>query len=180
MKPLKIMLSILIILCLTSCVEQKQLNIDEMLKKYNTVSASELNSSMFSVSKSDGLFVYKLAGSGVLLCFYAENDGEIIQCSVTAKSDNTEVFEKTCIDVTETFADLPQEKARELFEKGGVYGKFKLTVIDSGIGKTMILNHVGNELNTNDLPTLKREINEEDIARPTLSDTDNTANNIRQ
>ena len=44
----------------------------------------------------------------------------------------------------------------------------------------MILNRIDNELNTNDLPTLKREVKEEDIARPTLSDTDNSTNIIRQ
>lgn len=180
MKPLKIILSVLIILCLTSCVGQKQLNIDEMLKKYNSISASELKSSMFAVSKSNELFVYKRIENGVLICLYAGNDGEIIQCTVTAKSTEKEAFEKICVELTETFTDFSAEKSRKLFEHGGVSGKFKLTVNNYDIGKTMILNKTGNELNTNELPTLKREVKEEDIARPTLSDTDKTTNVIRQ
>ena len=34
----------------------------------------------------------------------------------------------------------------------------------------MILNKVGSELNSNGMPTLKREVEDEDIARPTISD----------
>ena len=52
MKPLKIIFPLLIIILLTSCVGQKQLNIDELLKKYNSITESELESSMFTVYKS--------------------------------------------------------------------------------------------------------------------------------
>ena len=44
MKPLKIIFPLLIIILLTSCVGQKQLNIDELLKKYNSITESELES----------------------------------------------------------------------------------------------------------------------------------------
>ena len=57
---------------------------------------------------------------------------------------------------------------------------YKLTINNYRIGKTMILNRIENELNTNSMPTLKRKVKEEDIARPTLSDTDNFTKIIRQ
>ena len=118
MKPLKIIFTLLIIILLTSCVGQKQLNIDELLKKYNSITESELESSMFTVYKSGNDFVYKRIEGSALLCLYAAKDGEITQCTVTVKN--------------------------------------------------------------NGMPTLKRKVKEEDIARPTLSDTDNFTKIIRQ
>lgn len=180
MKSLKILFSVLIIISLTSCVGQKQMNIDELLKQYNSVSGSEIKSEMFTFSKSDGMFVGKHIENGVLLCLYAAEDGEIIQCTVTAKKANNRAFEKTCIELIEAFAGLSAEKSAELFKFTGTSGKFRLTVNDYDVGKTMILYKIGNGLNTNDLPTLKREVKEEDIARPTLSESDTTTNIIRQ
>lgn len=171
MKALKIIFSLLITGLLTACVGQEKLNIDELLKKYNSISGSELKSSMFIVSKSDNSFVYKKAESGALLCFYAAEDGEIVQCTVTVKSGNEKIFEPLCISITEAFTGFSDEKSKKFFKETGTSEKFKLTVNDYSLGKTMILNKIDNELNTNGMPTLKREINEEDIARPTLSVT---------
>ena len=75
---------------------------------------------------------------------------------------------------------MSAEESENFFKSPRESGKFKLIINDYKIGQTMILNRIDNELNTNDLPTLKREVKEEDIARPTLSDTDNSTNIIRQ
>ncbi len=171
MKTLKIIFSLLIICLLTACVGQDRLNIDELLEKYNSVSDSELKSSMFTVYESGNDFVYKKAENGALLCFYAAEDGEIAQCTVTVKSGDEKIFESLCISITEAFTDFSAEKSKNFFKNPGTLGKFKLTVNDYELGKTMILNRIDNELNTNAMPTLKREINEKDIARPTLPNT---------
>ncbi len=171
MKALKIIFSLLITSLLTACVGQERLNIDELLKKYNSISGSELKSSMFAVSKSGNDFVYKKAENGALLCLYAAEDGEIIQCTVTVKNGNEKTFEPLCVSITEAFTGFSDEKSRNLFKNPGVSGKIKLTVNDYELGKTMILNKSDNELNTNAMPTLKREIDEKDIARPTLPNT---------
>lgn len=180
MKPLKIIFPLLIIIFLTACVSQKQLNIDELLKKYNSITESELKSSMFTVFESGNNFVYKKIENGALLCLYAAEDGEIVQCTVTVKSGNENNFDSLCKTMTEAFTGFSAEESEKFFKSTGTSGKYKLTINDYTIGKTMILNELGNELNTNTLPTLKREVKEEDIARPTLSDTESTTNVIRQ
>lgn len=180
MKPLKIIFPLLIIILLTACVGQKQLNIDELLKKYNSITGSELNSALFNVYNADENYVYKRVENGTLLCFYADNDGEIIQCTVTAKSNSNQDFDCICISIIEAFADMSAKESESFFKNPGESGRYKLIINNYEIGKTLILNIIDNELNTNDLPTLKREVKEEDIARPTLSDTDNSTNIIRQ
>ena len=75
---------------------------------------------------------------------------------------------------------MSSEESEKFFKNPGESGKFKLIINDYKICQTMILNRIDNELNTYDLPTLKREVKEEDIARPTLSDKDNSSNIIRQ
>lgn len=180
MKSLKITVPLLIIVLLTACVNQKQLNIDEFLKKYNEISESELRSSMFDISADNEQFIYSRIENGVLLCLYSEKDGEIIQCTVTAKRGSEKSFNSLCLSITEAFTGLSAEESEKLFKSPGISGRYKLTINDYGIGKTMILNRADNELNTNDLPTLKRKVKEEDIARPTLSDTDNSTKDIRQ
>lgn len=180
MKPLKIIFPLLIIMLLAACVGQKQLNIDELLKKYNSITESKLKSTMFNIHKTDDGFVYKRIENEVLLCLYSGNDGEIIQCTVTAKKDNKQAFDNICTSIIGAFADISAEESEKFFKNPGESGKFKLIINDYKIGQTMILNRIDNELNTNDLPTLKREVKEEDIARPTLSDIDNSSNIIRQ
>lgn len=180
MKPLKIIFPLLIIIFLTACVGQKQLNIDELLKKYNSITENALKSSMFTVFESGDNYVYKKIENGALLCLYAADDGEIIQCTVTAKNENKNNFDTLCISLIEAFTGFSAEESEKFFQNSGTSKNYKLTINDYTIGKTMILNEIGNELNTNTLPTLKREVKEEDIARPTLSDTDNFTNVIRQ
>ncbi len=180
MKPLKIIFTLLIIILLTSCVGQKQLNIDELLKKYNSITGSELESSMFTVYKSGNDFVYKRIEGSALLCLYAAKDGEITQCTVTVKSNDKTGFEPLCISVIETLTGFSANESEDFFQSPGTLKNYKLTINNYGIGKTMILNKIENELNTNSMPTLKRKVKEENIARPTLSDTDNFTKIIRQ
>ncbi len=170
MKKFKLIISLLLIISLTACVGQRQLNINEFLKKYNLLSGEVLNAEMFAVSGNEE-FVYSLLHGQSLLCLYCTENGEIIQCTVTAREATPE-FERLCINIISTFTDLNADEALNYYKTCGVMGKYSLVLNDYGIGKTMILNEKENPLNTNNYPTLKKPIDEEDIARPTLSDND--------
>lgn len=115
MKPLKIIFPLLIIILLTSCVGQKQLNIDELLKKYNSITESELESSMFTVYKSGNDFVYKRIEGSALLCLYAAKDGEITQCTVTVKNNDKTGFEPLCISVIEALTGFSAKESEDFF-----------------------------------------------------------------
>lgn len=167
MKPAKIIIPFLIIILLTACAGQSELNIDEFLAKYNSVSGEVLETSVFTVSK-DKYYTYSLLSDNVLICLYAGRDGNIIQCTATVKSGTENSFDARCVNLIKAFTGFSDAESRRFLKNKGDSGKFHLVINDYGIGKTMILNEKGNELNTNDYPTLKRKVNEEDIARPTL------------
>lgn len=186
MKPLKIIISFfrqgvylklcgiaLIIISLTACTGQSQLNIDEFLAKYNSVSGEALETQMFTVSK-DKYYTYSLLSDNVLICLYAGQDGNIVQCTATVKSGTKNSFDSRCVNLIKAFTGFSDTESNEFFKNKGDSGKFHLVMNDYGIGKTMILNEKGNELNTNEYPTLKRQVNEEDIARPTLPPQEST------
>ncbi len=180
MKPLKIIIPFfrqgirlnlcgiaLIIISLTACTGQSRLNIDEFLAEYNSVSGEALKAELFTVSKDD-FYTYSLLSDNVLLCLYADRDGNIVQCTATVKIGTENSFDNRCVNLIKAFTGFSATESYEFFKNKGDSGKFHLVINDYGIGKTMILNEKGNELNTNEYPTLKRQINEADIARPTL------------
>lgn len=169
MKKFKIIVSLLLIISLTGCAGQRQLNINEFLDKFNRLSSEALESEMFGISKEE-YFVYSLLHGQNLLCLYCAKDGEIIQCTVTCKETSAE-FEQLCVNIISTFTSLDTAESRKYFDSCGKRNGYVLTVNDYDIGTTMILNREDNPLNTNDYPTLKRYVDESDIARPTLSDT---------
>lgn len=186
MKPLKMIIPFLkqgvylklcgialMIISLTACTGQSQLNIDEFLTKYNSVSGEALEAQMFTVSK-DKYYTYSLLSDNVLICLYAGQDGNIIQCTATVKSGTKNSFDSRCVNLIKAFTGFSDTESNEFFKNKGDSGKFHLVMNDYGIGKTMILNEKGNELNTNEYPTLKRQVNEEDIARPTLPPQEST------
>lgn len=179
MKPYKIIFPLLIIIFLTACMGQKQLNVDEFLIKYNNLSSSELKSTDFTVTSHNIYYVYSAVSNGVFIAFYTKSDGVVEQCTVTSKSGSNH-FDAACLNIIKVFTDFSDDKSRKFLKDGGDSDGFRLVTNDYGIGKTMILNRTGNELNTNELPTLKREVKEEDIARPILSDTTDSTDIIRQ
>lgn len=176
MRPYKIIIPLLIIFLLTACVDQKQLSVDEFLKKYNENSAVELSDTDFTVTKSD-CYAYSAMLDGVLITLYTADDGVVEQCTVTSKKAD---FDSICLNIIHTYTGFSEKKSRDFFKKGGNVDGFHLFVNSYDVGKTMILNRSDNELNTNNLPTLKREVKEEDIARPTLPDTTESSDYIRQ
>ncbi|HAS37590.1 MAG TPA: hypothetical protein DCS04_03120 [Ruminococcaceae bacterium] len=179
MKPYKIIFLLLIIIFLTACVGQKQLSVDEFLIKYNDLSSTELKSTDFTVTSNNTYYTYSAVSDGVFIAFYTKSDGVVEQCTVTSKSGSNH-FDAACLNIIKVFTDFPDDKSRKFLKDVGDSDGFHLVINDYGIGKTMILNRAGNELNTNELPTLKREVREEDIARPTLSDVTDSTNAIRQ
>lgn len=171
MKPVKIITSFLIIIALTGCVGQQEKNIDEFLKKFNLIGNETLTSSMFDVTESNDYYIYSLLHSQNLICIYSGKDGVVLQCTVTSKSPTDSSFDELCINITACFTDYDKQKSADFYKNGGDCDRYHLFINDYGIGKTMILNLKSNEINSNDYPTLKRPVDEKDIARPTLNES---------
>lgn len=173
MKPIKLVIPLLfIVISLTACVGQRKLDANEFLNKYNLLSGEALNKEELEIAEGE-YFTYRLLHGENLLCLYSNEDGEIFRCTVTAKS-KSEDFDTFCINIIRSFTDLNANESRDFLQNGGTEGKYNLFVNDYGIGKTMILNKKSDPLNSNGNPTLKRYVDEKNIARPTLSDTTTT------
>ena len=170
MKPLKVLTAILAVIMLTGCVAQKQLDIYEILKKYNAVSGEKLDSEMFTVTLDED-YKYSYVKNGILLCFYCGTDGVINQCTVTAKNNEKAEFESVCRSIIMCFTDYTEEKSIEFLKEHEISDSFNLIIVENELGKTMILNKTTNELNSNEYPTLKRTVDEKSISRPTLGET---------
>lgn len=180
MKPLKIIFPLLIIILLTACVGQKQLNADEFLKKYSLISEQPFSAENMTVTESANGYKYSLLHNGIMICLFSGADGVITQCTVTAADFDETEFNSVCQKIIEAFTGFSAERCAEFLKSGGDYDEFHLVLNNTGAGKTMILNKVGSELNSNGMPTLKREVEDEDIARPTLSDTPDSTSIIKQ
>lgn len=180
MKPLKIIFPLLIIILLTACVGQKQLNADEFLKKYSLISEQPFSAENMTVTESANGYKYSLLHNGIMICLFSGADGVITQCTVTAADFDETEFNSVCQKIIEAFTGFSAERCAEFLKSGGDYDEFHLVLNNTGAGKTMILNKIGSELNSNGMPTLKREVEDEDIARPTLSDTPDSTSIIKQ
>ena len=180
MKPLKIIIPLLIIIFLTACVGQKQLNADEFLKKYSLISEQPFSAENMTVTESANGYKYSLLHNGIMICLFSGADGVITQCTVTSDGSNEADFEPVCLNIAEAFTGFSAERCAAFLKSGGENDEYHLVINNTGAGKTMILNKVGSELNSNGMPTLKREVEDEDIARPTLSDTPDSTSIIKQ
>lgn len=180
MKPLKIIFPLLIIILLTACVGQKQLNADEFLKKYSLISEQSFDTGDMIVTESANGYKYSFLHNGIMICLFSGADGVITQCTVTAADFDETGFNSVCQKIIEAFTGFSAERCAAFLKSGGENDEYHLVINNTGAGKTMILNKVGSKLNSNGMPTLKREVENEDIARPTLSDAPDSTSSIKQ
>lgn len=170
MKPLKIIFPLLIIIFLTACVGQKQLNADEFIKKYSLISGQTFDVGNMTVTDSANGYKYSFLHNGIMICLFSGADGVITQCTVTSADFEEAEFNSVCQKIIEAFTGFSAERCAAFLKSVGEEDEYHLVLNNNDSGKTMILNKVGSELNSNGMPTLKREVEDEDIARPTISD----------
>lgn len=162
-----------------SCTAQTQTDINEFLKILGTGNVLSAESADFRITKSDNnRYRYSYAvDDNTMLCLYSGKDGVIVQCTVTSLVRNSD-FQSLCTEVTRAFTGLGSSESAKLVKSAFVspveQDDFKLLLIDSKVGYTFLINHISDELNTNEHPTLKRHINKEDISRPTIGTEETT------
>lgn len=178
MKSLKIILPLLLIITFVGCVDQKATNINEFLKIYNSISSSELENSSFTVIKKGDEYVHCIIQDKMLISLFTKKDGIIRQCTVTAKKEISDYeFSELCNNIIKSFTGFSTDESAQYFKKCGDKDGFRLIINDYDIGRTMIINRVDNEINSNGLPTLKRKVKEDDINRPVLP-TDKSSDDV--
>jgi len=166
----------MIFLC--SCTFQKEEDINEFV---NTLSSGEIQSVQaedFRIKNDGERYRYSyVLKNNIMLCLYADRNGVIVQCTVTAISDNSE-FALVCNEVTRTFTGKSIEESTALVKKAFknplTSDGYKLTLIDSNVGLTYLINYESDEINTNEYPTLKKYIKKEDVTRPTIGEENST------
>lgn len=176
MKNLVCVLCVVLFLSLCACTPQNETDINEFLKILETGNIVSASAEDFRITKDSERYRYSyVVNDKMMLCLYSDKNGVIIQCTVTSLVKDAE-FSSACSEITRTFTGKSSKKSKELV-KSAFYAPiisdgYKLVLIDSQTGFTFIINHESDELNTNEYPTLKRHIDEEDISRPTVSQTE--------
>lgn len=170
MKLLRLAAVFTVLLLLCSCTSHDADDINEFLKRLNA--SPPLCAEDFRITARDGLYRYShMENENTLICIYAAEDGAVTRCTVTELKNQPE-FEKHCVRLTEAFTRLGSEESSMLVKRALDCGnarveEFKLTLIDSDVGRTFLVCLLDDEINTNEHPTLKGPIDEDDISRPT-------------
>lgn len=179
MKHLKLALIPILILMLTSCVSNDEKNIHEFIKLINSQGQAELTAEDFKITKDNGLQYSYMADENTLITLYSDESGGIFQCSVTSdgKSNLNRQWYTTLTKCLSGLSEAECENAIEAAQSSGqsTLGIYLITYRNYKIGNTLIINRKDAVLNTNNEPTLKDHIENDDISRPTLSDNDITA-----
>lgn len=173
MKLMRIAAVFAAMLTLSACVSQKEADINIFTERLNSTEKFSLNADCYRIVSENGRYKYsQMIDDNTLLCVYADSGGIVVQCTLTVlKSDS--VFRKRCIAVIQSFLLNDEGSCSKLAESAFTNGSaisdgYKLTLIDSKVGTTFLVNRSDDELNTNESPTLKKHIDKNDITRPTL------------
>lgn len=168
MKCFKILSVILALFLLSSCVSKSEKDINELLKNFE----EEISAADFRVTYEDERYKYSALLNNSLMCVYADKNGISVQITVsTEKPDNS--FSVLCRNSICSFTGFSQSESNRLFtqlqkDKRIKKGKYNLVLSEFDFGTVFIINLRDDKLNTNEHPTLKRPVEEEDISRPTM------------
>lgn len=174
MKCFKILPVILALLLLSSCVSKSEKDINELLKGFE----GEISAADFRVTREDERYKYSALFGNSLMCVYTDKNGIAVQITIsTEKPDKS--FSGLCRNLICSFAGFSQSESDRLFtqlqkDKRIEKGKYNLVLSEFDFGTVFIINLRDDELNTNEHPTLKRPVEEEDISRPTMGTENNT------
>ena len=91
------------IILLTACVGQKQLNADEFLKKYSLISEQSFDMGDITVTESANGYKYSLLHNDIMICLFSGADGVITQCTVTSADFEEAEFNSVCQKIIEAF-----------------------------------------------------------------------------
>lgn len=170
MKKLRFIIPFVLIILLTSCIEQREADIGIFTDCLNSKGCLCIDTDSYKITSENGRYRYSyMPDSNTLLCVYTDNNGIVVQCSLTVlKAD--ENFRKMCICLSDAFMYESSEKAvGKAFRNGSAdIDGYRLALIDSSVGQTFLINHSDDEINTNENPTLKKHIDEKDVSRPIL------------
>ncbi len=174
MKLLRFAAVLAAVLMLSSCISQQDADINIFTERLNSDRTFSLSTDGYrTVSENERYRYSQMIDENTLLCVYTGHDGIVVQCTVTTL-ENDSIFRERCVAAAQSFMLSDTESAAKLtdsaFRKGSVISDgYKLTLIDSEVGITFLINLSDDELNTNENPTLKKHIDKEDITRPVLT-----------
>ncbi len=176
-KTFSILILSIMIFSFTSCEKEKIYNSEEFLKELNILGNYTLESKDFTITKNE-FFIYSLIiNEHILLTLYANENNNIIQCTITTDIEPNEAYHCLCENSCTVITGCDREDCKKIINeiKNAEKKEFNgwlLTNQKTEIGSTLIINRINNEINSNTLPTIKDFISKDDVSRPT---TENNA-----
>ncbi len=167
-----IILTSIFILLFCACENKSNYDLNEFLISFNKNGGYDFKAADFTVTKETDYIYSVLTDNNTLLTLYANDNNEIIQCTVTTNKNENKNYYKLCNEVLRTITKSSSEDSQKNINKvrtlkKAEYNGWLLTEIKSEIGTVFLINRQTNELNTNNLPTLKEDIEKNEITRQT-------------
>ncbi len=117
MRYISIIIITLFILISSGCVSKDSPDINELTELINKNESIYINNSSIITSKNKYIEYSYFYNNNILFKAYADNDGSIICCSVTASEENdtivSELFESICINL----CGIDKKSATEIKDK---------------------------------------------------------------
>lgn len=164
-QTLQFIFALILIICLNSCKSESIYDLNELLEQLNTTYEYNLVFEDFTVTKDDFFIYSTVIDKNLLLCFYCNNQNEIIQCTITTDIKPTNDFEKMWQSIGSILTSAEIEEIKKISSKNKVNG-WNFQKNENDIGTTIIINRYDNPINSNNLPAIKEYIDENKITRP--------------
>lgn len=164
-RTLQFIFALIFIIFLNSCVSESNFNLDEILEELNNKYDYDLIFEDFTISKEEYYIYRATINKNLLLCFYCNNQNEIIQCTVTTDIKPTYDYNKLWQSIASILTSAETEELKQALNKNEING-WILQKNESIIGTTIIINRADDPINSNGLPTIKEYIDENKITRP--------------
>lgn len=177
MRLIKFFSLILCLILLTSCTSNSKADVNILLSRFD----ESLSFEAFKITYENNRYKYSsMIDSNTLLCIYTDKDGIAVQCTLTCEKES-KGFNKSCIKLTEAFTCLNEGESKKLLNdaiKDGRAdnGEYNLVFERNKLGTVFIINNSDDALTTNENPTLKRHVDEDEISRPTLATGQSSVN----
>lgn len=174
MKYVKSLCIFLCLILLSSCVGQRELDVNEFIKKANASVEILPSAENFNIYREDKAYRHSaMINENMILNFYSLSDGKIQRITLTTDAPDKE-YDKLCSVLLETMCDLTVQEAEKILSNAEnsvnvKFGIYCIAIIKSDIGETFLISYADDEINSNNCPTLKKHINDEDVTRPTAA-----------
>ncbi len=148
---LKVLISLILILILTSCESDSNYDVNELLTELNEKYEYDFQYEDFTIIKNKNYIYSTIVDKKLLLTLYCNNNCEIEQCIITSEKE-AESINKLC----QHLVSILIEEDEIIKYNDQEYNGWRIKRIENKAGVTVIINRTNNQIHENHYPKLKQ------------------------